>query len=109
MTYNPINQNKIFYDKQIATQDENLAKLEKGLDNLHTHAKTIGQELKSQNKMLNELNVDIDQSNDQMSVTNHKLGKLLKSLKSASCCNQYAWIGILFSVLIMLVILTIFL
>lgn len=106
MTYNPINQ-RAYYNEQIKIQDNNLDKLEKGLDNLHSYAKTINRETKSQNQMLDGLGNDMDKSNDQMNITNHKLGKLLKTLDKNGCCNQYVWIGILSLILIMLVILII--
>ena len=47
---------------QIAVQDGALEQLSKGVANLHSHAKNIGEEAELQNKMLDNLDVKVDQA-----------------------------------------------
>jgi len=90
--------------KQLDEQDQNLEKLAKSLDNLHKISLTHGQELKLQNKMLDNLETDIESADGKIITVNKKVQNLIES-KDYSCLI----IGGLIIVLIVLVILIIFL
>jgi hypothetical protein len=60
-------------------QDDNLDSLGVAVDRLHVVGKTINEELKTQNKMLNDLENDMDDAGNKMNFVQAKLSKLLKT------------------------------
>jgi chromosome segregation ATPase len=63
----------------IGQQDVQLGGLETAVDRLHVAGEAIGEELKVQNKMLNELEDDLDDAGNKMTFVQAKLSKLLKT------------------------------
>lgn len=60
-------------------QDVQLGGLETAVDRLHVAGEAIGEELKLQNKMLKELEDDLDDAGNKMNFVQAKLSKLLKT------------------------------
>lgn len=68
------------YAQAMMTQQEvQLGGLETAVDRLHVAGTAIGEELKIQNKMLNELEEDMDDAGNKMNFVQAKLSKLLKT------------------------------
>eukprot|EP00615_Pteridomonas_danica_P007056 CAMPEP_0114350954 /NCGR_PEP_ID=MMETSP0101-20121206/16800_1 /TAXON_ID=38822 ORGANISM="Pteridomonas danica, Strain PT" /NCGR_SAMPLE_ID=MMETSP0101 /ASSEMBLY_ACC=CAM_ASM_000211 /LENGTH=228 /DNA_ID=CAMNT_0001490547 /DNA_START=70 /DNA_END=753 /DNA_ORIENTATION=- len=65
-------------------QDEDLVELGQGVDRLQELSSGINQELKVQNKMLNDLDADIEEAAEKM---NFVMGKLAKLLKTKDTCQ----------------------
>mmetsp|Transcript_46486 Transcript_46486/g.105014 ORF Transcript_46486/g.105014 Transcript_46486/m.105014 type:complete len:247 (+) Transcript_46486:144-884(+) len=88
----------------ISQQDEDLEELGQGVDRLHEMGQGINEELKQQNKMLNELDRDLDEAAEKM---NFVMGKLAKLLKTKDTCQIWTII-ILTLVLVLLIFLVIY-
>jgi len=91
--------------EMIGQQDVQLDSLGQAVDRLGGMGRTINTELKEQNKMLNELDRDLDDAGEKM---NFVMAKLSKLLKTKDGCQIWT-IVILALVLVILVGLTIFL
>mmetsp|Transcript_19996 Transcript_19996/g.28727 ORF Transcript_19996/g.28727 Transcript_19996/m.28727 type:complete len:269 (-) Transcript_19996:171-977(-) len=89
----------------IGQQDVQLDSLGQAVDRLGGMGKTINTELKEQNKLLDELDRDLDDAGEKM---NFVMAKLSKLLKTKDGCQIWT-IVILAVVLVILVALTIFL
>lgn len=88
----------------IGQQDVALGGLETAVDRLHVAGEAIGEELKLQNKMLNELDDDLDDAGNKMNFVQAKLSKLLKTKDG---CQIWTIVG-LAVVLLILTALVIF-
>lgn len=91
--------------EMIQDQDVALDGLGQAVDRLHLVGRSINDELKQQNRMLNELDQDLDDAGEKMNFVMAKLSTLLKTKDSC----QIWTIVILAVILIVLVALTIFL
>lgn len=76
---NFVHEQKNYTQTMIRQQDDQLGGLETAVDRLHVAGEAIGEELKLQNKMLNELEEDLDDAGNKMSFVQAKLSKLLKT------------------------------
>jgi len=85
-------------------QDEDLTELGQGVDRLNELSVGINQELKLQNKMLNDLDRDVDEAAEKM---NFVMGKLARLLKTKDSCQIWV-ILILTFVLILLIFLVVY-
>lgn len=65
--------------QQIAQQDESLQMLSQSADRLHHVATEVNLELRTQNRMLDELETDLDVQQGKMAFVQDKLSKLLKT------------------------------
>ena len=83
-------------------QDEDLTELGQGVDRLNEMSMGINQELQTQNRMLNDLDRDIDEAAEKMNFVMGKLAKLLKTKDTCQICVILALTFILI-VLILLV------
>jgi len=63
----------------IKQQDESVGALSHAVDRLQEYGKSINSELKIQNKMLDELDNDLDDAGNKMNFVQAKLSKLLKT------------------------------
>lgn len=88
----------------INQQDEDLEELGQAVDRVGDMATNINQELKTQNKMLKELDDDIEAAAEKM---NFVMGKLAKLLKTKDTC-QIMTVIILTLVLVLLIFLLIY-
>jgi len=100
-----INDQKTRSKMMIKQQDENLQGLDEAVGRLNVMAGDINVELKTQNKMLNKLDEDLDDAGNKMNFVQAQLSKLLKTKDGC----QIWTIVILAVVLILLVCLTIWL
>jgi len=89
----------------ISQQDEQLDTLGNAVDRLGNMGRSINDELKTQNRMLDELDRDLDDAGEKMNFVMAKLSTLLKTKDSC----QIWTIVILSVILIVIVALTIFL
>jgi len=89
----------------ISQQDEALVGLGQAVDRLGDMGQTINNELKDQNRLLNDLDRDLDDAGEKMNFVMAKLSSLLKTKDSC----QIWTIVILAVILVVLVALTIFL
>lgn len=93
------------HDKQaearmiMAEQDEDLAELGLGVDRLNEMSSNIHQELQVQNRMLNDLDRDLDEAAEKM---NFVMGKLAKLLKTKDSCQ--IWTVVLLTLILILLI-----
>ena len=85
-------------------QDEDLTELGQGVDRLNELSKGINQELQTQNRMLSDLDRDIDEAAEKM---NFVMGKMAKLLKTKDTCQIWT-VNILCLVLVLLVFLVIY-
>ena len=83
-------------------QDEDLTELGQGVDRLNELSMGINEELQTQNRMLNDLDRDIDEAAEKMNFVMGKLAKLLKTKDTCQICVILALTFILI-VLILLV------
>ena len=83
-------------------QDEDLSELGQGVDRLNQMSMGINQELQTQNRMLDDLDRDIDEAAEKMNFVMGKLAKLLKTKDTCQICVILALTFILI-VLILLV------
>jgi t-SNARE complex subunit (syntaxin) len=90
-------------EAKLKEQYVNLNLLEEGVDRLHSKSKVIRDELHLQNKMIDTLEVDMNESNTSISTVNNKLNTLLK--KTKECCNCGGIYIIIFLVVIAIVLL----
>lgn len=88
----------------IKEQDEGLEELSFGVDRLNDIAVTINDELKVQNRLLNDVDKDLTDTTERMNVVMGKLGKLLKTKDTC----QIMTVIILVVVLLILVALVVF-
>lgn len=88
----------------IKEQDEGLEELSMGVDRLNDMAININDEIKVQNRLLNDLETDLDDTTERMNVVMGKLGKLLKTKDTC----QIMTVVILVLVLLVLVALVVF-
>ena len=65
--------------QMISQQDVQLSSLGQAVDRLEGMGRTINTELKDQNRMLNELDNDLDEAGEKMNFVMAKLSKLLKT------------------------------
>jgi hypothetical protein len=63
----------------VKRQDETLTDISAGLDRLREGAEVIGTELRSQGKMLDELNEDVEEAKSGVDRMTRGIGKLLKT------------------------------
>jgi syntaxin 6 len=89
--------------QMISQQDVQLGSLETAVDRLHVAGTAINEELKTQNKMLAELEDDIDDAGNKMGFVQAKLAKLLQTKDSCQIWTIVALVLILL-ILIALVI-----
>lgn len=89
---------------QRAEQDRVLVDIEHGLTRLYGQAGVIGQELKEQDGIINEVDDAMDATDDKFIIVNDKLGQLLH--KGKSCCIPY---GIIMAEIVFIVILVLIL
>lgn len=87
----------------IAQQDEELTQLSKVAQRLGDTARTINVELQDQQKMLQELDEDIDRETEKLNFVMKKMGRLLKTSDSKQLCVIIA-LFILFMVLLFFLI-----
>lgn len=80
-------------------QDRDLDKLNAGLDTIHSQARLINDEVKTQNKMIDELDKDINTATDKMNVVQAALAKLLKSKDSCTF-----WVIIILGLILILLV-----
>lgn len=84
--------------KMISNQDVALVGLGQAVDRLETISKSVNEELKDQERMLNKLDDDLDSAGNKMNVVMASLSKLLKTKD-----NCQIWtIVILFAILVIL-------
>merc|ERR1719487_2550438 len=105
-------ENEVFLNRQrqeqaqiIAQQDEELTQLSKVAQRLGDTARTINVELQDQQKMLEELDEDIDRETEKLNFVMKKIGRLLKTSDHKQLCVVIA-LFILFMVLLFLIINT---
>jgi len=84
-------------------QDENLEQLDGAVDRVHRMAEEIHGELKTQSRMIGDLENEIDETSEKM---NFVMGKLAKLLKTKDTCQLWT-IVILAVVLVVLILLLI--
>mmetsp|Transcript_14583 Transcript_14583/g.51883 ORF Transcript_14583/g.51883 Transcript_14583/m.51883 type:complete len:115 (-) Transcript_14583:255-599(-) len=84
-------------------QDENIEQLDGAVDRIHHMAEEIHGELKTQTRLIDDLEAGLDETTEKM---NFVMGKLAKLLKTKDTC-QLMTIVILTVVLIVLVLLVI--
>ncbi len=89
--------------ENIRYQDEQLNKLELGIDKLQVHSVDIKNELDNQNKMINNLESEIIDKNTQVKNLSNKIKKLYEK---KSC--WILTIGILIPLLIILILACIY-
>ena len=85
-------------------QDEDLTELGQGVDRLNEMSMGINQELQTQNRMLDDLDRDIDEAAEKM---NFVMGKLAKLLKTKDTCQLCVIISLTL-ILVLLVFLVIY-
>ena len=85
----------------INNQEKYLDELEKGINILGNNAKSINEELKTQNKMLDRVDDDINNSNNKI---NNILNKLLKVKDNSSTLQTIAILSVVLFVLVCFVI-----
>ncbi|TFJ88196.1 hypothetical protein NSK_000548 [Nannochloropsis salina CCMP1776] len=88
----------------LCEQDEGLEELGTAVDRVGRMADAMNQELNAQNRMLGDLEVEVENTNEQMSFVMGKLSKLLKTKDK----YQLWLIIVLTVVLIVLILLTIY-
>ena len=89
--------------QMISQQDQNIGTLETAVDRLHIAGTTINEELKLQNKLLDDLENDMDDAGNKMSFVQAKLSKLLKTKDGCQIWTIVA-LGVILVVLVALVI-----
>jgi chromosome segregation ATPase len=82
-------------------QDEDLTELGQGVDRLNELSKGINQELQTQNRMLDDLDRDIDEAAEKM---NFVMGKLAKLLKTKDTCQICVILGLTFILLVLILL-----
>lgn len=88
----------------MAEQDENLEQLDGAVDRVHRMAEEIHGELKSQSRLIGDLEQEMDETTDKM---NFVMGKLAKLLKTKDTCQLWT-IVILTVVLIIMILMLVF-
>lgn len=83
-------------------QDEDLEELGQAVDRVNDMAVGINQELKTQNRMLTDLEADIDEAAEKM---NFVMGKLAKLLKTKDTCQIWTVIGLALVVVLLIFLL----
>jgi len=85
-------------------QDENLEQLDGAVDRVHRMANEIHGELKTQSRLIGDLETELDETTEKM---NFVMGKLAKLLKTKDTC-QLLTIVLLTVVLVVLLLIVIF-
>ena len=70
-------------------QDQGLEELGSAVDRVGRMADVMNQELNAQNRMLGELEVEVENTNEQMNFVMGKLSKLLKT--KGACVRRCVW------------------
>eukprot|EP00922_Rhytidocystis_sp_ex-Travisia-forbesii_P058399 GHVS01086322.1.p1 GENE.GHVS01086322.1~~GHVS01086322.1.p1 ORF type:complete len:249 (-),score=64.47 GHVS01086322.1:152-898(-) len=104
--------NRQFTDSQreqqqllLQQQDEHLEELATSADRLHQTAVVINEELEDQQRMLCELDEDIDREAERMSFVMRKMSRLLKTNDTRQLC-LILWLVVIAVVMFLLVCLT---
>eukprot|EP00922_Rhytidocystis_sp_ex-Travisia-forbesii_P058398 GHVS01086321.1.p1 GENE.GHVS01086321.1~~GHVS01086321.1.p1 ORF type:complete len:250 (-),score=60.10 GHVS01086321.1:91-840(-) len=104
--------NRQFTDSQreqqqllLQQQDDHLEELATSADRLHQTAVVINEELEDQQRMLCELDDDIDREAERMSFVMRKMSRLLKTNDTRQLC-LILWLVVIAVVLLLLVVLT---
>jgi t-SNARE complex subunit (syntaxin) len=84
--------------QMIRHQDGNLTKLEKGVEQLEKIATGIHQELKEQDKLLDNLKEEVDDSASRLDAVTNALGKLLRTKDS---CQIWTLVSLVIVMVIM--------
>lgn len=90
--------------KAMEEQDENIEQLDGAVDRIHNMAHEIHGELKTQSRLINDLEADLDETTEKM---NFVMGKLAKLLKTKDTCQLWT-ILILTVILVILILLVVF-
>lgn len=85
-------------------QDDNLDLLDVAISGLHCTATTINDEIRVQNRLLDSLEIDVNNGNDKIKNVNISVVSLLVSITND---NQYCTILILAIILIIIIALVI--
>lgn len=86
-------------------QDEQLEELALSADRLHQTAVVINEELEDQQRMLTELDEDIDREAERMSFVMRRMSRLLKTTDTRQLC-LVLWLVLIVIVLFFLVVVT---
>lgn len=87
------------------TQNQYIDQLDTGVDHLISHAKTIKQELDGQHRLLNDLEDDINDSENNLTTVMTSLNKLLKESKKSHIWLIVVLIAILVGILMLIIFL----
>eukprot|EP00624_Nannochloropsis_granulata_P002160 evm.model.NODE_20763_length_15967_cov_31.706394.2 len=92
------------YQLMLQEQDQGLEELGTAVDRVGQMADAMNQELNAQNRMLGDLEVEVENTNEQMNFVMGKLSKLLKTKD-----KYQLWLIIFLTVvLIVLIIITVY-
>lgn len=101
--------NSQFIDRQqksqsdiISEQDDALARIDEGVQRLHQRGLDMGDEIRSHNDLLTELDADMDRAQAKMNVVTRQLAKLLKT---GSSFEVYLILGLAVVAMVLLLVL----